>query len=68
MATSIDYILAEDREDYNAIIGRAAEAKANAPKIPTIRKPISDERKIKMTENRLEKLMAKLAALRADNG
>ena len=59
----IDFILPEDQENYKAIIERAAEAKANAPKAP--RKPLSEEQKIKMDENRLAKLQAKLAAARA---
>ena len=32
MASIIDYILPEDQAEYRAIIERAAEAKANAPK------------------------------------
>ncbi len=63
MASLIDYILPEDQEKYRAIIERAAEAKANAPKAP--RKPLSEEQKIKMDERRLEKLKAKLEAARA---
>lgn len=67
MATSIiDYILPEDREEYMAIIERAAEAKANAPKERKPRAPMTVEQKIKADENRLAKLQAKLAALRAN--
>lgn len=66
MATSIiDYILPEDQELYNAIIERAAEAKANAPKERKPRAPMTEEQKIKSTETRIDKLKAKLAALRA---
>ena len=66
MATSIiDYILPEDREAYTAIIERAAEAKANAPKERKPRAPMTEAQKIKSTETRLSKLQAKLAALRA---
>jgi hypothetical protein len=66
MATSIiDYILPEDKEKYMAIIERAAEAKANAPKERKPRAPMTTEQKIKADENRLAKLQAKLAALRA---
>ena len=66
MATSIiDYILPEDQELYNAIIERAAEAKANAPKERKPRAPMTEEQKIKSTETRLSKLQAKLSALRA---
>ena len=65
MASIIDYILPEDQEEYRAIIERAAEAKANAPKERKPRAPMTTEQKIKMDENRLTKLQAKLAALRA---
>ncbi len=65
MASIIDYILPEDQEAYNAIIERAAEAKANAPKERKPRAPLTEEQKITMTENRLEKLKAKLAALKS---
>lgn len=63
MASLIDFILPEDEANYKAIIERAAEAKANAPKAP--RKPMTEEQKFKMDENRLAKLQAKLAAARA---
>ena len=66
MATSIiDFILPEDQEEYRAIIERAAEAKANAPKERKPRAPMTAEQKLKADENRLAKLQAKLAALRA---
>lgn len=66
MATSIiDYILPEDQAKYKAIIERAAEAKANAPKERKPRAPMTPEQQLKATENRLAKLQAKLAALRA---
>lgn len=67
MASIIDYILPEDQADYKAIIERAAEAKANAPKAPRApRAPMTEAQKIKMDEGRLAKLQAKLAALRAN--
>lgn len=67
MAQSIiDFILPEDRDEYTAIIERAAEAKANAPKAERKpRAPMTEAQKIKTTETRLAKLQAKLAALRA---
>jgi hypothetical protein len=66
MASIIDYILPEDQEEYKAIIERAAEAKANAPKEPRApRGPRTVEQQIKADESRLAKLQAKLAALRA---
>lgn len=68
MASIIDFILPEDQAEYSAIIERAAEAKANAPKERKPRVPMTAEQKIKMDEGRLAKLQAKLAALRANNG
>lgn len=66
MASIIDYILPEDKAEYMAIIERAAEAKANAPKAPRApRAPLTTEQKIEQTDKRLAKLQAKLAALRA---
>jgi len=65
MASIIDYILPEDQELYKQIIERAAEAKANAPKIRKPRAPISPEKRLEMDEKRLIKLQQKLAALRA---
>ena len=66
MASIIDFILPEDQAEYRAIIERAAEAKANAPKERKPRAPMTEEQKTKMDENRLAKLQAKLAALRAN--
>ena len=65
MASIIDYILPEDQEEYKAIIERAAEAKANAPKERKPRAPMTTEQKIKMDEGRLAKLQEKLNKLRA---
>lgn len=67
MASIIDFILPEDQAEYRAIIERAAEAKANAPKERKPRAPMTEEQKLKMDEGRLAKLQAKLAALRAAN-
>lgn len=66
MASLIDFILPEDVQLYKAIIERAAEAKANAPKERKPRAPMTEEQKIKMNEAKLAKLQAKLAALRAN--
>ena len=68
MASLIDFILTEDQAEYKAIIERAAEAKANAPKVRKPRAPMTDEQKLKMDENRLAKLQAKLAEMRAKQG
>ena len=43
MASIIDYILPEDKAEYMAIIERAAEAKANAPKERKPRAPMTEE-------------------------
>lgn len=64
--TIIDYILPEDQEAYKAIIERAAEAKANAPKAPRKpRAPLTIEQQIARNNKTIEKLKAKLAALQA---
>lgn len=65
MASIIDFILQEDTEAYKAIIERAAEAKALAPKVKKQRAPMTEAQKIKMTEGRLAKLQAKLEALKS---
>lgn len=66
MASSIiDFILPEDQAEYKAIIERAAEAKANAPKERKPRAPMTEAQKLKSDETRLAKLQAKLAAIRA---
>lgn len=67
MASIIDFILPEDQATYTAIIERAAEAKANAPKERKPRAPLSEETKMKMDMNRLTKLKAKLEALKSGN-
>lgn len=61
----IDYILPEDQEQYKAIIRRAAEAKANAPKAVRERKPLTTEQKIVRDEKKLTALQEKLEALKA---
>ena len=64
--TILDYILPEDQEAYKAIIERAAEAKANAPKAPRKpRGPLTTEQQIARKTKQLEKLKEKLAALMA---
>jgi hypothetical protein len=64
MASIIDYILPEDQAEYTAIIERAAEAKANAPKERKPREPLTLEQKISRDEGRLAKLKAKLEAMK----
>ena len=46
MASIIDFILPEDQAEYRAIIERAAEAKANAPKERKPRAPMTEEQKL----------------------
>lgn len=64
MASIIDFILPEDQAEYTAIIERAAEAKANAPKERKPRAPLTLEQKISRDEGRLAKLKAKLEAMK----
>lgn len=66
----IDYILPEDYERYNELIGLAEEAKAKAPKAPRAKRaPMTVEQKKKMAEGRLAKAQAALdALLAAQNG
>lgn len=66
----IDYILPEDYERYNELIGLAEEAKANVPKAPRAKRaPMTVEQKKKMAEGRLAKAQAALdALLAAQNG
>lgn len=62
----IDYILAEDYDRYNELLGLAEEAKKNAPKAPRkVRGPMTAEQKLKMAEGRLAKAQAALDALLA---
>ena len=69
MASIIDYILEEDKAEYMAIIERAAEAKANAPKKERApRAPLTNEQKIAQADKRIDNLKAKLAMLRAAQG
>ena len=62
----VDFILPEDYERYNELLGLAEQAKANAPKAPRApRAPMTMEQKIKMAEGRKAKAEAKLAELLA---
>lgn len=61
-----DFVLPEDQDTYKAILERAAEAKANAPKATRApRGPLTAEQKIARDEKALLKLQAKLEAMRA---
>ena len=62
----IDFILPEDYDRYNELLGMAEEAKKNAPKAPrATRGPMTAEQKKKMAEGRLAKAQAALDALLA---
>ena len=62
----IDFILPEDYDRYNELLGMAEEAKKNAPKAPRAKRaPMTTEQKKKMSEGRLAKAQAALDALLA---
>lgn len=61
----IDFILPEDYDRYNELLGMAEEAKKNAPKTPRTRNPLTLEQKQKLAEGRLAKAQAALDALLA---
>ena len=62
----IDFILPEDYDRYNELLGMAEEAKKYAPKAPrAARGPMTAEQKKKMAEGRLAKAQAALDALLA---
>ena len=62
----IDFILPEDYDRYNELLGMAEEAKKNAPKAPrAARGPMTAEQKKKMAEGRVAKAQAALDALLA---
>ena len=61
-----DYMTNEEYERYNALVAKAAELKANAPKAPAKpRGPLTAEAKLKMAERKRDALMAKIQALMA---
>ena len=61
-----DYMTNEEYERYNALVAKAAELKANAPKAPAKpRGPLTAEAKLKMAEGKRDALMAKIQALMA---
>lgn len=66
MAKSLlDYIAEEDREDYLAIIERAAENKKNAPKAPRAPRKENPAKKLAKLTDKKEKLEAMIAEARA---
>lgn len=61
-----DYMTNEEYERYNALVAKAAELKANAPKAPAKpRGPLTAEAKLKMAESKRDALMAKIQELMA---
>ena len=64
--TFIDYMSEEDYNRYNELLAKAAEAKANAPKVSKPRGPMTIEQKKKLAEARLAKAQAILDKLMAE--
>lgn len=61
-----DYMTDTEYARYNALVAKAAELKANAPKAPAKpRGPLTAEAKLKMAEGKRDALMAKIQALMA---
>ena len=61
-----DYMTNEEYERYNALVAKAAELTANAPKAPAKpRGPLTAEAKLKMAESKRDALMAKIQELMA---
>lgn len=65
MANIVDYILEEDYPRYQELVAKAAENKANAPKVKKERAPLTKEQKLARMKKQREALDAKLAALLA---
>lgn len=66
MAKSLlDYIAEEDREDYLAIIERAAENKKNAPKAPRAPRREDPAKKLAKLTDKKEKLEQMIAEAKA---
>lgn len=63
MANIVDYILEEDYPRYQELVAKAAENKANAPKVKKERVPLTKEQKIERMKKQREALNAKLEAL-----
>lgn len=69
--TIFDYMSEEDYARYNELLEKAntakAEAKANAPKTPRVKKPQTAEQKAAAIQARMAKYQAQLDALLAGN-
>lgn len=67
--TLFDYMTEEEYNRYNVLVEKAAEAKANAPKTPRERKPMTAEQKMNAMQRKRDALQAKIdAMLAAQNG
>ena len=55
----------EEYNRYNALVEKAAEAKANAPKTPRERKPLTAEQKVSAMQKKRDALQAKINAMLA---
>ena len=58
MANIVDYILEEDYPRYQELVTKAAENKANAPKVKKERAPLTKEQKIERMKKQREALNA----------
>ena len=64
--TFIDYMSEEEYNRYNELLAKAAEAKANAPKVSKPRGPMTIEQKKKLAEARLAKAQAMFDKIMAE--
>ena len=63
--TIFDYMTEEEYNRYTALVEKAAEAKANAPKKPREKKPMTAEQKVNAMQKQRDALQAKIDALLA---
>ena len=63
--TIFDYMTEEEYNRYTALVEKAAEAKANAPKNPRERKPLTAEQKVSAMQKKRDALQAKIDAMLA---
>ncbi len=64
--TFVDYMSEEDYNRYNTLLAKAAETKANTPRVTKPRGPMTIEQKKKLAEARLAKAQAMLDKLMAE--
>ena len=63
--TIFDYMTEEEYNRYTALVEKAAEAKANAPKKPRKHKPLTAEQKVSAMQKKRDALQAKIDAMLA---